>query len=166
MKELDMLKITITETPTERKWVLAGRLMGPWVDELRTAWKRIAPTDRERACTIDLNEVTFIDEHGEKLLRTLCRKGVQFIADGLYTKHLVENLKITRKRKAPTLPLLLFVAFLAHATILGICGQIRSQSPEAIAVQALRMTPPRNTCVVNKAHFPAGEGGALCPRAS
>lgn len=96
-----MLKITITETPTERKWVLAGRLMGPWVDELRSAWKRMAPTSVERACTVDLNEVTFIDKSGERLLRALCRRGVQLIADGLYTKHLVETLKITRKRKAP-----------------------------------------------------------------
>ena len=161
-----MLKITITETPTERKWVLAGRLMGPWVDELRTAWKKMTPTRRQRACIVDLNEVTFIDKSGERLLRILCRKGVQFIADGLYTKHLVENLTITCKRKTPKLPLLLLIALLAHATILGICGQISSQSPKAIAVQALRMTSPKNTCFVSEAHLPTGEGGGLCPRAS
>jgi len=136
-----VLKITITETPTERKWVLEGRLIGPWVHELRIAWKRMLPTRPGRCCTIDLNDVTFIDESGERLLRALSRKGAQLIADGLYTKHVVEKLKINGKRNPQKLPLLLFVAFLAHTTILGICGQRSLQLPQAIAAPAFRHCP-------------------------
>ncbi len=39
-----MLKITITETPTEVRCVLQGRLFGPWVSELRSIWRRVART--------------------------------------------------------------------------------------------------------------------------
>ena len=34
-----MLKITITATPAERRWVVQERLVGPWVSELRTVLK-------------------------------------------------------------------------------------------------------------------------------
>ena len=30
-KEVDVLKITRTETPTEEKWILQGRLVGLWL---------------------------------------------------------------------------------------------------------------------------------------
>ncbi len=32
-----MLKITIMETATDRRWIVQGRLVGPWVNELRKA---------------------------------------------------------------------------------------------------------------------------------
>jgi hypothetical protein len=31
-----MLKITIMETTSERRWIVQGRLVGPWVNEVRT----------------------------------------------------------------------------------------------------------------------------------
>lgn len=101
-----MLKITVFDTPTERRWILAGRLMGPWVKELRIAWKKMCPTHPDRASTIDLNEVTFVDKGGERLLRVMARKGARLIANGVYMKHLVEELKNTGKREARKLPFL------------------------------------------------------------
>ncbi len=88
-----MLKITITETPTEMRWVLQGRLFGPWVSELRANWRTVTRTRGGRACIVDLNDVTFIDKDAEKLLRAMSREGAQFIANGLYTKHVLEGLK-------------------------------------------------------------------------
>jgi hypothetical protein len=35
-----VLKITINETVTEKRWILEGRLVGPWVGELRRSWKK------------------------------------------------------------------------------------------------------------------------------
>ena len=92
-----MLKITITETPTEKRWILQGRLVGPWVDELRTAWKKTHRSQDGRACIVDLNNVTFIDKFGERLLRAISKKGAQLIASGMYTKHVVEKVKTTGK---------------------------------------------------------------------
>lgn len=70
-KENTMLKISFTETPAEEKWVLDGRLTAPWVRELRAPWKKNHRRHQQRACIIDLNEITFIDKGGERLLRVL-----------------------------------------------------------------------------------------------
>jgi len=88
-----VLKITIMETATERRWIVQGSLVGPWVSELRTTWKRALRSHDKRACIIDLNDVTFIDKSGERLLRAISKKGAQLIAGGMYVKHVVEQLK-------------------------------------------------------------------------
>ncbi len=90
-----MLKITMTETPTERKWIVQGRLVGPWVSELRTTWKRAHRSQDKRACIIDLDDVTSIDKSGERLLRAMSKKGAQLIARGLYVKHVLEQVKVS-----------------------------------------------------------------------
>jgi len=88
-----VLKITIMETATERRWIVQGSLVGPWVSELRTTWKRAHGSHDKRTCIIDLNDVTFIDKGGERLLRAISKKGAQLIASGMYVKHVVERLK-------------------------------------------------------------------------
>ena len=90
-KEIDVLKITRTETPAEEKWILQGRLVGLWVSELRRNWKKTHRADDNRRCVVDLNEVTFIDKKGETLLRTMSKQGVQFTATGIYIKHLLQE---------------------------------------------------------------------------
>jgi anti-anti-sigma regulatory factor len=82
-----MLKINFGQTADEEEWNLHGRLSGPWVHELRTCWRVNHRTDAGRACIVDLNEVTFIDKSGERLLRTLAKDGAQFSASGICTKH-------------------------------------------------------------------------------
>jgi outer membrane protein TolC len=41
---------------------------------------------------VDLNEITFVDKSGERLLRTMVREGAQGIGSGIYIKHILENL--------------------------------------------------------------------------
>jgi anti-anti-sigma regulatory factor len=92
-----VLKITVTETQTEKRWILQGRLVGPWVHELRSCWKKGHRAQNSQRCVIDLNDVTFIDKSGERLLRAMSKKGAELVASGLYTKHLLEKVK-TGKR--------------------------------------------------------------------
>jgi membrane fusion protein (multidrug efflux system) len=94
-----MLKIRFTQTAAEEKWILHGRLAGSWVHELRTCWKVNHRADAARACIVDLNEVTFIDKSGQRLLRVLARDGAQFTASGIYTNHVIEHLNAQRKRR-------------------------------------------------------------------
>lgn len=94
-----MLKITITKTSAEMRWVLQGRLVEPWVSELRTNWKRAYRSRKVCTCVIDLNDVTSVDQAGEKLLRALSREGTRFIANGLYIRHVLEALKMNGKHK-------------------------------------------------------------------
>jgi hypothetical protein len=42
---------------------------------------------------VDLSDVLFIDESGEDLLCEMRHAGVEFVATGIDTKHLIENLK-------------------------------------------------------------------------
>ena len=86
-----MLRITLNETPTEKRWILQGRLVGPWVGEMRTSWKRRHGNASGRTCIVDLSDVTFIDTRGERLLRTMSKEGAQFIATGIYIKHIVQH---------------------------------------------------------------------------
>jgi len=86
-----VLKITRSETPTEETWILQGRLVGLWVNELRRSWKEIHRTDNKLKCVVDLNDVTFIDKKGERLLRTMSKEGVQFVASGIYIKHWLQE---------------------------------------------------------------------------
>jgi len=95
-----VLKITITETATEMRWTLQGRLVAPWVRELRKSWAAANQTRERRTSVVDLNDVTLIDEGGEKLLRTMAREGVQFIANGVSNKHFLEELQTRDKHNA------------------------------------------------------------------
>jgi hypothetical protein len=92
-KKEEMLKITITNTATEEKWTLHGRLVAPWVDELKTSWKRARRTAQRRRCIVNLDEVTFIDKCGERMLRSMSNQGAQFAASDVYLKHVLDRLK-------------------------------------------------------------------------
>jgi hypothetical protein len=103
-----VLKITINETPAEQRWILQGRLVGPWVDELRTSWKKTHLHHSERTCVVDLSDVTFIDKAGERLLRAISKKGAHLVASGVYTKYVLEKVKSTHKRGLVALIVCLF----------------------------------------------------------
>ncbi len=88
-----MLRITIAETLTEQRWTLEGRLVHPWVSELKSNWTRTETARRERRCVVDLTAVTFIDKSGEKVLAELSKEGAELIATGVYTQHIVHNIE-------------------------------------------------------------------------
>jgi len=87
-----MLRIIQSETATEQRWTLCGRLMGPSVAVLRACWEHDHQSADGVQRVLDLSDVTLIDESGEKLLAEMRSVGVQFVAAGIATKHLLENL--------------------------------------------------------------------------
>jgi len=88
-----MLKITNSVTVDEERWILSGQLAGAWVAELRSNWEQVRDRSGGRRYVIDLRDVTLIDESGEGLLGELRNDGAEFVAKGVYTKHILENLK-------------------------------------------------------------------------
>ncbi len=94
---MGMLRITIAETLSEQRWTLEGRLVQPWISELKTTWTKTEIARRERKCVVDLTGVTFIDRSGEKALAELSKEGAELIATGIYTKDVVHNIE---KRKS------------------------------------------------------------------
>ena len=87
-----MLRISYAETGAGHSWCLCGQLAGPWVEELRSCWKRARERAPQAVAVVNLRDVTFIDERGEKLLAEMRVAGVEFVAAGVETKHLLENL--------------------------------------------------------------------------
>jgi alkylhydroperoxidase family enzyme len=87
-----MLKIANTDSATERRWTLSGQLTGPWAAELLSQWEKAHDARDRRQRVVDLSDVTFIDENGEDVLRTMSNAGVHFLVFGVDTKYLVENL--------------------------------------------------------------------------
>lgn len=119
-----MLRITVVETATEQRWTLEGRLVGPWVRELKTCWKNRHRAQNGRTCTLDLDAVTFIDRGGQRLLRAISKEGPQFIATGSYNRYVLEQLRPVGKRG-----LLKFISCFLVA-FLGLVNTLRP-SPQA-----------------------------------
>jgi hypothetical protein len=97
IRERSMLKITITITARGERWTLHGRLVAPWVSELKASWKREHETAQGRKCIVNLNEVTFIDKSGERMLRSMSNQGAQFVTGDLYIKHVVDRVRCKSK---------------------------------------------------------------------
>lgn len=134
-----MLKISFSETPAEERWILHGLLTDPWVQEFRTCWKKSHRTDARRDCIVDLNEVTFIDKCGEQLLRLLAKEGAKFTSSGTYTKHIIEQLNVRRKRHSWNL--LGFLMVLVFVTVLGAGCERKVASAPAPPAPKVEVTP-------------------------
>jgi hypothetical protein len=87
-----VLRISITENATEMRWVLQGRLTGPWVDELKTSWQAASQLLKGRTCKVDIDQLTFIDKRGDRALRAMSREGAQFIANDLHMRSVADEL--------------------------------------------------------------------------
>jgi anti-anti-sigma regulatory factor len=90
-----MLRINYSEADAEQTWTLHGRLAGPWTVELKSLWENIrdgrAGSHSVRV-TVDLRDVTFIDECGEEVLRAMKREGARFLTRGVDTQDMVARL--------------------------------------------------------------------------
>lgn len=87
-----MLRITLSETASEQRWILEGRLTESSIEDLVASWRAIRCRTPTQACVVDLNQVTFIDREAEQVLLMMMREGVRFLATGLYTRHLLDSL--------------------------------------------------------------------------
>lgn len=88
-----MLRTTITDTPSEQKWTLQGRLCGEWAADLRTQWETTRNTRENRRCAVDLEDVNCVDSQGENVLLQMAMEGAVFLASRAYMKHVLESLK-------------------------------------------------------------------------
>jgi ABC-type transporter Mla MlaB component len=87
----NVLRITAT-TADNIVLKLEGRLVGPWVDELRQAVLR---TDQcSRLLQIDVSELRYADEEGAAVLCWLHRQGARFEGRGPFADYLFKRLRI------------------------------------------------------------------------
>ena len=93
-----MLRIAHAQTETEQRWTLCGQLTGPWIAELQACWEHGRHIGIKTRMVVDLSDVTFIDESGEKLLSEMRSEGVEFVGAGVDTKHLLQHLNAKGER--------------------------------------------------------------------
>lgn len=93
-----MLRFSYHRSDNGEHWILPGQLSGPWVDELRSVWRRMRERARRAHAVVDLKEVTFIDEAGEQLLAEMQAAGADFVAAGVEHKHLLAGLNANGSR--------------------------------------------------------------------
>jgi len=97
-----MLKISITDTRAQRRLLVEGRLVAPWVAELRTTWERVRSEGDGRQVVIDIGSVTLISQEGENTLLQLLNDGATFrCCSGVLTKHVLQQLA-RRCQKPPS----------------------------------------------------------------
>jgi len=86
-----MLRITVQEEVGYQTIKLEGKVVGPWVNELRRSWQSLAPSLGTRELLLDLRGVSFVDAEGRKLLRDIYQKnGAHFLADSPLTNYFVD----------------------------------------------------------------------------
>jgi anti-anti-sigma regulatory factor len=86
-----MLRISVVERAGTVTVKLEGRISGAWTDEFFRTWQVLAPLLALKKLAIDLREVTFIDDDGQKLLKEIYQKTqADFLADSPLTQHVAE----------------------------------------------------------------------------
>jgi hypothetical protein len=87
-----MLKVTIVETRNQRRLILEGALVQPWVEELKKTWAAAVDESPNRQLVVDLNNVTAISKEGEGILSDFIRQGARFMCAGVYTRYQLKQI--------------------------------------------------------------------------
>jgi len=95
-----MLRITRTDSNTEQKLILEGRLTEPWTADLASHWKEPRRAHPERKFVVDLRGVVRIDNAGERALALMKASGAEFLASGIRTRHLIKDLETEAQQKS------------------------------------------------------------------
>ncbi|HLN58550.1 MAG TPA: hypothetical protein VK416_08300 [Thermoanaerobaculia bacterium] len=85
-----MLKISRPEPESQSaSWKLEGRLVGPWVAELRQVAD--AALSESDGLTLDVSEVSFVDREGKDLLHELIARRVRLVHPSAFLRELLNG---------------------------------------------------------------------------
>ena len=90
--EKAMLRISTIDTKSERRLEVEGKLIEPWVAELKRTWDDASQGLDGRRLVIDLQNVTVISREGEDGIYELIQEGARFSCAGVLTRHLLRRL--------------------------------------------------------------------------
>ena len=89
-----MLRISVTTEPSGTTITLEGRVVGPWVQELRICWYRLLQSVA-LPVRVDLDGVTFVDDAGKAVLRAMRADGATLTATTLMMRAVVDEVAAT-----------------------------------------------------------------------
>jgi len=96
-----MFKISVVDTRTQRRLVVEGTLIGPWVAELRTSWRNACQERGTRKLIVDLRNLTTISREGEEAIFDLIKEGARFSCGNVLTKHVLKQLARKKQLESP-----------------------------------------------------------------
>lgn len=88
-----MLRITVEPEREKTTIRLEGRLQGPWVRELERVWLEESEKTSGGNITLDLSDLTAIDDAGRYLLTVMQRDGAHFIAATPLMRSIIEEIE-------------------------------------------------------------------------
>jgi hypothetical protein len=88
----NVFRISIVDTRLQRKLIVEGALVGPWITELGTTWRNASQDLDSRKLVIDLRNLTVISREGEAAIFDLMKNGTKFTCGGVLTKHVLKQL--------------------------------------------------------------------------
>jgi len=97
-----MFRISVVDTRSERRLVVEGTLLGPWVGELRTSWRNACQERGGRKLIVDLRNLTTLSREGEDAIFDLIKEGAKFSCGNVLTKHVLKQL--AQKKQHESLP--------------------------------------------------------------
>ena len=87
-----MFRISIVDTPAQRRLVVEGKLSGPWVAEFRSTSGSAMRDLEGRRVVVDLSSLTVISPEGEDAIADLMKEGARFSCAGVLTRHVLKRL--------------------------------------------------------------------------
>jgi|SRR5271154_3880163 len=87
-----MFRISTIESRSRRTLVVEGKLVGPWVAQLRTTWRDASGGLEGRKLVINLSNLTFISAEGEDAILDLMKQGAKFSCCGVLNRHVLKEL--------------------------------------------------------------------------
>jgi hypothetical protein len=87
-----MFKISTIDTRSQRRLVVEGQLVEPWVSELRSTWRNASQDPDGRKLVIDVSNLTVIGPEGEEAIFDLMKEGAKFSCCGVHTRHVLKQL--------------------------------------------------------------------------
>jgi anti-anti-sigma regulatory factor len=88
-----MLRITIHNEANVTSFVIEGKLVGPWVEELEKCWNSVLAADSSETLLVNLAAVTFIDSAGRALLAGMRRQGAKLLSSGVLINAIVAEIE-------------------------------------------------------------------------
>lgn len=93
-----MLRISVENDQDALLFLLEGRLVGPWVDELRTVWMERTAEEGGSPPVVDLCGLTAMDTEGQQLLEQLLQRGATLRCSDVMNQFLVEQMSSSSGR--------------------------------------------------------------------
>jgi len=95
-----MLRIYVHDQVPMTSFVLEGKLVGPWVQELETCWETALVACPSRTMLVDLADVSFIDAEGRALLARMRQKGVRLLSTGILINSIVDEINTEQRNQS------------------------------------------------------------------